>query len=85
MKNNPEIRGALLRLERNGSRVVVELEEVQEGITTEQSVALCTLEEVEANHIRNVLKATTTLEEAAKVLGINLSTLWRKRKQLRLE
>ncbi len=40
-----------------------------------------TLEELEAEHIRRVLAGTTTLEEAAKILGIDPSTLYRKRKR----
>ncbi len=40
-----------------------------------------TLEQVEAEHIRRVLAATSTIEEAATVLGIDPSTLYRKRKR----
>src|SRR6266542_2683603 len=39
-----------------------------------------TIEELEIEHIRRVLGATATIEEAAIVLGINPSTLFRKRK-----
>jgi NtrC-family two-component system response regulator AlgB len=39
------------------------------------------LEELEAEHIRRVLTATATIEEAASVLGIDPSTLYRKRKR----
>jgi len=42
---------------------------------------LVTLAEVEEVHIRRVLAATKSLEEAAKVLGIDLATLWRRRKK----
>jgi two-component system, NtrC family, response regulator AlgB len=38
------------------------------------------LEELERQHIERVLAETPTLEEAAAILGINTSTLWRKRK-----
>jgi len=44
-----------------------------------------TLEEVERKHIKFVLDAAQTLEEAAGILGINLSTLWRKRRTYGLE
>jgi NtrC-family two-component system response regulator AlgB len=43
------------------------------------------LEELEKQHIRHVLATATTLEEAASTLGINLSTLWRKRRRYGLE
>jgi NtrC-family two-component system response regulator AlgB len=40
-----------------------------------------TLEQIEAEHIRRVLAATPTIEEASAVLGIDPSTLYRKRKR----
>jgi NtrC-family two-component system response regulator AlgB len=40
-----------------------------------------TLEELESEHIRRILFATETREEAARILGIDPSTLYRKRKQ----
>jgi NtrC-family two-component system response regulator AlgB len=43
-----------------------------------------TLEELEAEHLRRVLRNTTSLEEAADVLGIDPSTLYRKRKRFGL-
>ncbi len=41
-----------------------------------------TLDEIEREHIARVLDRTATLEEGARVLGIDTSTLWRKRKKL---
>ena len=43
------------------------------------------LEDLEKQHIKHVLATATTLEEAASILGINLSTLWRKRRRYGLE
>jgi NtrC-family two-component system response regulator AlgB len=43
--------------------------------------ARVTLEQLEAEHIRRILAATPTIEEAAAVLGIDPSTLYRKRKR----
>jgi NtrC-family two-component system response regulator AlgB len=43
------------------------------------------LEDLEKQHIRHILTTATTLEEAASILGINLSTLWRKRRRYGLE
>jgi NtrC-family two-component system response regulator AlgB len=41
-----------------------------------------TLEEIEGEHIRLVLAKAATLEDASRILGIDASTLWRKRKKL---
>ena len=40
-----------------------------------------TLDQLEAEHIRRILASTTTIEEAATKLGIDPSTLYRKRKK----
>lgn len=42
------------------------------------------LEEIENEHIRRVLSKVNTFEDAAHVLGIEPSTLWRKRRKLGL-
>jgi NtrC-family two-component system response regulator AlgB len=41
----------------------------------------CTLEAIEAEHIRRVVASAPSLDEAAAILGINPSTLYRKRKR----
>jgi NtrC-family two-component system response regulator AlgB len=40
-----------------------------------------TLDEIEREHILRVVARTTTLDDAAKILGIDASTLYRKRKK----
>ena len=40
-----------------------------------------TFEEIEAEHIRRLVSATSTLEEAAKILRVDPATLYRKRKR----
>jgi NtrC-family two-component system response regulator AlgB len=42
---------------------------------------LVSLEEIEREHVRRVVARTVTLEEAARVLGIDGATLYRKRKR----
>jgi len=46
---------------------------------------LKTLAEIEKNHIQKVIAKCQSMEEAAKVLGIDPTTLWRKRKRYHLE
>jgi NtrC-family two-component system response regulator AlgB len=41
-----------------------------------------TAEAIEREHILRVLATAPTMEEAARILGIDASTLWRKRKKL---
>jgi NtrC-family two-component system response regulator AlgB len=43
------------------------------------------LEDMERRHVQTVLAESATLEEAAARLGINVTTLWRKRKRWNLD
>jgi NtrC-family two-component system response regulator AlgB len=43
------------------------------------------MEKLEEAHLRKVLERTSNLAEAAKVLGIDQATLYRKRKKIGLE
>lgn len=49
--------------------------------TSRQAGGMCTLSELEKHHIARVVAATASLQEAAEKLGIDQTTLWRKRKQ----
>jgi DNA-binding NtrC family response regulator len=42
------------------------------------------LEEIEKDYIKSVLKAHSNPKEAANILGISLTTLWRKRKEYKI-
>jgi NtrC-family two-component system response regulator AlgB len=39
------------------------------------------LEEIEREHVLEVLARAPTLDDAARILGVDASTLWRKRKK----
>jgi DNA-binding NtrC family response regulator len=43
------------------------------------------LDEIERHHIERTLAESATLEEAAARLGINVTTLWRRRKRYRID
>ena len=47
--------------------------------------SLTSLEEVERQHILQVLSQAGSLSQAASILGIDLSTLWRKRRRYNLD
>ena len=57
-------------------------EEIQ--FTLKNAGQLATLEEVEKLHIKKVLQSASDLNEAARILGIDPATLWRKRKRFNL-
>jgi NtrC-family two-component system response regulator AlgB len=54
------------------------------GLPAPQVGAMISLEDLESAHIRRVLKVAESLEEAARILGIDTATLYRKRKKMGL-
>ncbi|MCB1141659.1 MAG: sigma-54-dependent Fis family transcriptional regulator [Leptospiraceae bacterium] len=50
-------------------------------IEINNSQEMITLEELEKIHIKKILQRTNDYKEAAQILGIDLTTLWRKRKK----
>ncbi|MDB6110328.1 MAG: sigma-54-dependent Fis family transcriptional regulator [Pedosphaera sp.] len=71
----------------------VELDDLPENMSNPPHVATGTgilaggplsLEELENQHLRQVIAQTATMEEAAQILGIDPATLYRKRKKLGL-
>jgi len=63
----------------------IELEHMPDEIRASDSrISALSLEEMEKQHIRRVLKSAADYEEAARILGIDTATLWRKRKKFGL-
>ncbi|HZK75824.1 MAG TPA: sigma 54-interacting transcriptional regulator, partial [Candidatus Kapabacteria bacterium] len=89
---NTMLRAAILA----GNRRTIELEDLSSHIGSRSAdfvdfpasedgmAALRSLEEVERDYIAQVIRRTTSLEEAARVLKIDSATLWRKRKKYSL-
>ena len=55
--------------------------QIENQSAVDGSAEATSLDQIEAEHIRNVLATTQSIEEAATKLGINPSTLYRKRKR----
>ncbi len=83
--NVRELRNALERALILTASQVLEPESFPERIAAQPSTATLggdfTVEEIEREHVLRVLARVATLEDAARVLGIDGSTLWRKRKK----
>jgi two-component system, NtrC family, response regulator AlgB len=83
--NLRELRNVIERAVILCSGEIVEAEDLSETIQTISELRLggkLTLEEIEMEHIRQVVANTRTLDEAASILGIDPATLYRKRKKL---
>ncbi len=57
------------------------LPEEMQFLTIKDDKELITLEEIELIHIKKVLNRTSDYKVAARILGIDAATLWRKRKK----
>jgi NtrC-family two-component system response regulator AlgB len=84
--NVRELRNAVERaaILSSGERVApsdLPMKDTSDEETLPQVGAMASLDELEEAHIRRVITATATLEEAADVLGINPATLWRRRNE----
>jgi len=85
--NVRELRNAVERGVILASEGVVGLEHLPGQITAATASrielgGLVTLDELEAEHIRRVVASAPSLDEAARILGIDPSTLYRKRKRI---
>jgi two-component system, NtrC family, response regulator AlgB len=92
--NLRELRNAMERAAIFAAGRVLDVGDLPERITAPASRAAAgkpaaiavgepvTLEQLEAEHIRLILARTPSREDAARILGIDPSTLYRKRKQL---
>ena len=84
--NIRELRNAIERGVILASGPLVEAPDLPSQVTAPEAALgdapeALTLEQIEAEHIRRVLASTATIEEAATKLGIDPSTLYRKRKR----
>jgi NtrC-family two-component system response regulator AlgB len=57
----------------------------RDGAAFAEPSTTASLEDLEREHIVRVLAESPTLEDAAETLGINVSTLWRKRKRYKID
>jgi NtrC-family two-component system response regulator AlgB len=83
--NVRELRNAIERALILAPGQVLEPESFPERIAAQPTTPILggdfTAEEIEREHVLRVLARAPTLEDAARVLGIDASTLWRKRKK----
>jgi len=86
--NVRELRNALERAAVLCRSDVITLEDLPDSVFREvpdsgphEAGQAASLEKIERDHIMRVLAQSATLDEAAATLGINVTTLWRKRKR----
>jgi NtrC-family two-component system response regulator AlgB len=83
--NVRELRNAIERALILSPGQVLEPESFPERIATQPTTPVLgadfTADEIEREHVLRVLARASTLEDAARILGIDVSTLWRKRRK----
>jgi NtrC-family two-component system response regulator AlgB len=86
--NVRELRNALERAAVLCRSDIITLEDLPDSVFREvpdngprEAGQAASLEKIEREHIMRVLAQSATLDEAAATLGINVTTLWRKRKR----
>jgi NtrC-family two-component system response regulator AlgB len=84
--NIHELRNVVERCAILGTGDILDVEHLPPGIVSHgpapvEPGAMISLEKIEELHIRRILAATKSLEEAAGILGIDTATLWRRRKK----
>jgi transcriptional regulator with GAF, ATPase, and Fis domain len=57
----------------------------QPSCATTSTSSSTSLDEIEREHVMRILSESSTLQDAAENLGINVTTLWRKRKRYKLD
>jgi NtrC-family two-component system response regulator AlgB len=87
--NLRELRNVIERAVILSSKDTIELNDLPEefGAKPEPGIAVgsrVTIDALEAEHIRRILAISRNLEEAARTLGIDPATLYRKRQKLGL-
>ena len=91
--NLRELRNAIERAVILAKRDTIEPEDMPMDLLTGRDAAgsvpqpgdLVTLEKLEEIHVRKVLERTSSVAEAAKILGIDDATIYRKRKKIGIE
>jgi len=84
-ENVHELRNAVERLVLTSKRSEMAAAELQLPLAADSSCSLSgqflSLDAMEKQHILRVIRATATLEEAARILRVDITTLWRKRRR----
>ena len=83
--NLRELRNVIERAVILSEREFIEVDDLSDHIQPTAEIRLggrFSFEEIEAEHIRRLVAATSTLEEAAQILNVDPATLYRKRKRI---